>query len=280
MTTRSLHAGAASAALILGLGLMASPAMAFDTVNWSWVLTRTDTSTNTSTSALTALPTGDATLQARQIYLGDVIAQSDGQATALPATTPVDGPSDLGHVESGASAYANVYSAASEAPLSVNLGQFHAGDVSPTSGATPTVADPLATNASHAYADGMIADAGTGFLTPHETLATANAVGIVDATAATDARAVSNTASLELAAAPAELAGADPTGGYVTNALMATDVTQLSIGRVDATATTSVTLNGADNLGGLDRPIAAATATAIGNLTNVTARVGVLEIGF
>lgn len=277
MTSRSLRAGAASAALVLGL--MAGPALAFDTVNWSWVLTRTDTSTNVTTSSLVALPTGQATLQARQIYLGDINAQSDGQAIVLPATSPLDGGTDLGHVESGASAYANVYSAGSEVPLSVDVGQFHAGAVDPASGAVPSVADPLAANPNYAYADGMIADAGTGFLTPHQTSATASAVGVIDATASSDARAVSNTTSLELAAPPAELAGADPTGGYVTNALMAADLTQLSIGATEAVATTSVTLNNAGNMGALDRPVASATATAIGNLAGVTARVGTLVPG-
>lgn len=277
MTSRSLRAGAASAALVLGL--MAGPALAFDTVNWSWVLTRTDTSTNVTTSSLVALPTGQATLQARQIYMGDINAQSDGQAIVLPATSPLDGGTDLGHMVSSASAYANVYSAGSEVPLSVDVGQFHAGAVEPTSGAVPSVADPLAANPNYAYADGMIADAGTGFLTPHQTSATASAVGVIDATASSDARAVSNTTSLELAAPPAELAGADPTGGYVTNALMATDLAQLSIGATDATAATSVTLNSASNMGALDRPIASATATAIGNLAGVTTRVGTLVPG-
>lgn len=277
MTTRSLHAGAASAAL--ALGLMAGPALAFDTVNWSWVLTRTDTSTNVTTSSLAALPTGQAALQARQIYLGDMNARSDGQAMVLPATSPLDGGTDLGHVESSASAYANVYSAGAEVPLSVDVGQFHVGAVDPASGAASAVADPMAANPNYAYADGMTADAGTGLLTPHQTSATANAVGIIDATASSDARAVSNTASLELAAPPAELAGVDPTGGYVTNALMAADLTQLSIGATEAVATTSVTLNNAGNMGALDRPVASATATAIGNLTGVTARVGALVPG-
>jgi len=279
MTLRSLRGGAASAALILGLGLAASPAMAFDTVNWTWTLTRTDTSTNTSTSNLMALPTGDVAVQARQIYLGDVHAESDSTATVLPAASPLDGPTDLGHVESSAAAYANVYSAASEVPLSVDVGQYHVGRVDPAAGAVPTVADPLATNPNQAYANGLIADVGSGFLTPHQTTATATAVGVTDTTAASSARAVSNTASLELAAPPAELVGADPTAGFITNALMSADMTQLSIGGTDARATTSVTMNNASNMGALDRPIASASATAIGNLLSATARVGTLPLG-
>lgn len=274
-TQRKLLRGAASAALVVGLGLSAAPTLAFDTTNWTWTLTRTDTGMSNTSSSLTALPTGDMAVQARQIYLGDVHAEADSQGTVLPAASPLAS-TDLGHVDASASAYANVYTAASEVPLSVDVGQYHMGAVAPTSGATPSLVDPTAANANYAYADAMIADAGTGFFTPHQTTASATAVNVTDATASTNARAVSNTASLELASTPPELAGADPTGGYVTNALMSADLTQLSHGLTDARATTAVTLNSAGSLGGLDRSIASASATAIGNLGTATTRVGTL----
>ncbi|HJS10499.1 hypothetical protein [Sphingopyxis sp.] len=275
----SIRSAVATAALAAGLAFGAAPALAWDTVNWTWTSTRTDTSTNTSTSTLNALPTGDMAVQARQIYVGDVRAESDATASVVPTTgTPLEA-TNIGHVESGAAAYANVYTAASEVPLSVDLGQYHVGTIDPTSGATPTIADPTATNANYAYADALIADSANGLFTPHETSALATATGVVDATASTDARAVSNTASLELAAAPAESLTGDPTVGYVTNALMSADLTQLSVGRTDALAVTSVSMANVGSFTGLDRPIASASATAIGNLGTATTRIGTLDLG-
>lgn len=277
MTSRKLCVGIASATLALGFGLAATPALAFDTVNWTWTLTRTDTSINTAMSDLSAITTGLTAVQARQIYLGDVHAEADGGASVLPSATPLDGATDLGRVEANAAAYANVYSASSETPLSVDMGQYHTGSVGPASGATPTLADPTAGNPNYAFADAMIADSGTGFLTPHDTTAMATAVDVVDATALAEARAVSNTVNLELAAPVAVLAGVDPSGGYVTNALMSADVTQLSTGLTDARATTGTTLNSASNMGALDRPVSSAASTSIGNFATVVSRVGSLS---
>lgn len=257
----------------------AAPALAFDTVNWTWNLTRTDTSTNSSTSTLTALPTGDMAVQARQIYVGDVRAEADATASIAPVSgTPLDA-TNIGHVESQAAAYANVYTAASEVPLSVDIGQYHVGNIDPLSGATPSAPDPTATNANYAYSNSLIADSASGLFAPHDTSALATATGVVDATASSNARAVSNTATLELAATPAEALTGDPTVGYVTNALMSADLTQLSMGRTDALAVTSVSMTNVGSFTDLDRPIASASATAIGNLGTAVTRIGTLDLG-
>ena len=121
MTSRDLLAGAAACALCLGLA--SASALAFDSTNWTWDLSRVDTKTSTSTSSLTAAPTGDMTVEAKQIYVGNVNADADGTATV----TPLDGASEVGHVEAGAAGYANVYSGSSEVPLTANIGQFHVG---------------------------------------------------------------------------------------------------------------------------------------------------------
>lgn len=278
MTSSAIRGTVAAIALATALG-GAAPALAFDTVNWTWNLTRTDTSTNTSTSVLNALPTGDMAVQVRQIYVGDVNAESDATASIAPVTgTPLDS-SNIGHVESEAAAYANVYTAASEVPLSADLGQYHVGAIDPTSGAIPTVTDPTALNANYAYADARMTDAANGLFTPHDTSSLATAVGVVDATASSNARSVSNTATLELAATPAESLTGDPTVGYVTNALMSADLTQLSMGRTDALAVTSVSMTNVGSFTDLDRPIASASATAIGNLGTAMTRTGTLDIG-
>ena len=280
MNMHRLSSGVAAAALILGLA--ATPALAFDTVNWSWTLTRTDTKTSTSTSALTAFPTGETAVEARQIFLGNSTAEADGTATVVPLD-PTTGP---GHVQASAGGYGNVYSAGSEVPLKASVGQFHVGMVNPTSGATPATIDPLAvTNANHAYADKLIADSASGLISPHQTSATASAVGVIDATAAADARAVSNSLSLELAATTAQpvvsdpvLGTSDPTAGFVTNAMMSADTTQLSVGSVTGRATSGTQITGYSNLGAIDRPLSSATATSIGNLATKTARIGTLAV--
>jgi hypothetical protein len=97
-------------------------------------------------------------------------------------------------------------------------------------------------------------------------------------TASAEARAVSNTASFDVAAPPAELVGVDPSGGYVTNAILGADLTQLSIGDGHANAVASVRFEMTGNLGSLDRPLASATATAIGNLGSAVVRTGSLDL--
>jgi hypothetical protein len=282
------HLLAGAAALGLAVGAAGTPAMAFDTVNWSWTLTRTDTKTSTSTSALNAFPTGETAVEARQIFLGDSHAEATGTATTVPSASallPLDATTDLGRVEASAAGYGNVYSAGSEVPLKASVGQFHLGAVNPTSAAVPATVDPLATNTNHAYADKLIADSASGLIAPHQTSATATATGVVDATAAAEARAVSNSLSLELAAPAAQpvasdplLGTVDPTAGYVTNAIMSADTTQLSVGSITGLATSGTQVTGYSNLGAIDRPLSSAAATSIGNLATKTARIGTLAI--
>ena len=279
MTIKNFRNTAAIGAMTVGLTFTSS-AFAQDSVRWTWEKARTDTTAGTVASTLTALPTGDMAVQARQIYVGDIHAQADANASITPAPDTVLGADTLGHVDASATGYANLYSASAEVPLSVSLGQTHNGNIDPASGAVPTASDPLSTDANQAFADARMTDSANGLFTPHETTASASAIGVVDATASSDARSTSNAAQLELAAAPAELAAADPSGGFVTNALMSADLTQLSIGRTEALATTSISMSNTGGLGALEMPVAAATATSIGNLgTAAVTRVGTLDLG-
>ncbi|HWK45042.1 MAG TPA: hypothetical protein VNT30_09990 [Stellaceae bacterium] len=283
MKSRHLLSGVAVTALYLGL--TSTSVLAFDSTNWTWDLSRTDTKTSTSTSSLTAAPTGDMTVESKQIYLGNVNADADGTAIVAPSATavpPLDGTAELGHVEVGAAGYANVYSGASEVPLTANIGQFHVGGVDPAAVAAPGAIAPTATNGGHAYADKLIGDVASGVLTPHETTASARAVGVTNATASAESRAVSNSISLELAAPRAEplvtdpVLGVDPSAGFVTNGLMTSDTTQLSIGNVTGQAVSGVEISGYGNLGAIDRPLSSAKTTAIGNLNTSTTRIGPL----
>ncbi|MBO9712441.1 hypothetical protein [Sphingomonas sp.] len=278
MKNTTLKNAAGIAAMAAGIAL-ATPALAQDSVRWSWDRTRTDTSTKVDTSTLDALPTGDMAVQAAQIYIGNVHAQADAQASIVPVSGTLLEADTLGHVEADASGYANLYTASAEVPMSVSMGQSHVGNIDPASAQVPTASDPTSTDANQAFAEARMTDSANGLFQPHDVTAHANATGIVDATASSEARGTSNAAQLELAAPPAELASADPTGGYVTNALMSADLTQLSVGRTEAHATTGVSMNNTGALGALDRPIAAATATSIGNLGTATVRIGTLDLG-
>lgn len=280
MNKHKLLIGVTTVALMSGLA--APSASAFDEVYWTWTYNRTDTSTSVDTSTLNTFPTGRTAVEARQIYLGDVNANADSSASVINADIPpFDASTELGHVESRASAYANVFTGGSEVSTLADVSQFHIGDADPTSGATPGVADPLAANPDYAYADKLMGDASTGTMMPHATGATATATAS-NATAASEARAISNTASFEVASAPATPvgidtgAGIDPAAGYVTDAMLTANLTQLSIGDTDSTATTAVDIAGHSNLNGIDRPLASATATSIGNLGTTVTRYGTL----
>lgn len=264
-------------AITVGLAF-AGQASAQDSVRWTWDLSRTTTATHGVDSTLTAAPTGDMAVQAQQAYVGNIHAQADAHASIVPTTGAALDADTLGHVEASATGYANLYSASSEVPLSVSIGQTHNGNIDPASGAVPTASDPTAPNSNQAFAEARLTDSANGLFQPHETTAHANATDIVDATAASEARSTSNAAQLELAAAPSELVSADPTGGYVTNALMSADLTQLSVGRTEAHATTAVSMSNTGSLGALEIPVAAATSTAIGNLGSAITRVGTLDI--
>ena len=238
----------------------------------TWTLTRTDTSTRTSTSNLDALPLGDIAVESRQIYVGDVQSNSDATGIVTPLATasgPFDAGTELGGVEAKADSYANVSSTESAFALSSNVGQFHVGDIDVLSGETPGVPDATATNFNHAYADKLIADNGTGFFTPHQVTATASALDVQNATALSEAMAVSNSASNTMNVADPVQVSFDPNTGdgfVVTDALMTSDLTQLSIGFTDSRATSSVSMNGYDNFAALERPIASSITTSIGNL--------------
>lgn len=274
MNISKLLSGAAVAALALGVS---SPALAFDTVDWSWTLSRTDISTKTTTSSLEALPFGDIAVESRQIYIGDVRSNSDATGIATPLATitgPLDASTEVGAVEAKADSYANVSSTESAFSLSSDVGQFHVGDIDLLSGATPGVPDVTATNFNHAYADRLIADNGTGFFTPHEVTATANALDVENASALAEAMSVSNSASNSMEVAQPYRLTDDIT---VTDALMASDLTQLSIGQVSSVANSSVSMNGFDNLGALDRPIASSVTTSIGNLGTTSAKAAALS---
>ncbi len=278
-------AGSAAALVVT----VAAPAMAFDNTSWDWTVSATDTKTGNQTSTLNALPTGQATVDKMQVTVGnsDAQASADSQVTLPASIDPADGMTSLGTVEAAAAAYGNVSSDQSGVAINANIGQFHVGSIDPTVTVDPLAAGTtIATdgNANHVMAKTLMDQAATGLITPHQTTANADAVGVKDALVDVEARAVSNSSSLILAAEPAvplDATALDPAAyPLVTDAMMTGDVTQFSLGDTAATALGSQqTIGNVSNLGTLDRPVMRATATSIGNLSamSVTAKGGLTD---
>ncbi|MFC3674051.1 hypothetical protein [Ferrovibrio xuzhouensis] len=286
-THLTLLSGAAAVALLA----TAPAAMAFDQTRWEWSVTQTDDSTTTRQATLNALPTGLASIDKMQVYVGnpDAQASADSQVTLPASLDPADAMTDLGTVEVGAAAYGNVNASDSTVALNGSIGQFQVGGIDPTA-ADPLATDPLTVDATAAASgntsrlvmETLMNQAATGLITPHQTTASADAVGIKDALVDVEARAVSNSSSLTLTPEPAEAldpATIDPAvgGSYplLTDALMTADVTQFSLGDVRTTALGSAqTIGDVSNLGALDRPIMRVNATSIGNLSTASVAVG------
>lgn len=264
---------AATSALALAASFQAH---AFEPSAWNWSVTVDETATSTVTSTLDALPNGAVALDKLQLNVGNPSAEASGSATVTPpaGVDPVDAMTDLGRLSVSAGAYGNVDSAESEVPLTARVGQFSVGGIDPTAavdGSVVTV-DPTATaaNPNQAVMQQLMDSAATGMVTPHQTAATAD--GTVSGLGAdVEARAISNSSSLTLAARePAALESATgETYPLATDAIMAGEVTQFSLGDTQSRTTVTQTLDGMSNLGAIGQPTATSVATSIGNLSTV-----------
>src|SRR3546814_16339488 len=118
---------------------------------------------------------------------------------------------DLGTVEVGAAAYGNVNASDSTVALNGSIGQFQVGGIDPTA-ADPLATDPLTVdataapsgNTSRLVMETLMNQAATGLITPHQTPATAEAVGIQAALVDVAARAGRNSPPLTLTPTPAK----------------------------------------------------------------------------
>src|SRR3546814_11797326 len=125
---------------------------------------------------------------------------------------------DLGTVEVGAAAYGNVNASDSTVALNGSIGQFQVGGIDPTA-ADPLATDPLTVDATAAASgntsrlvmETLMNQAATGLITPHQTTASDDAVGIKDAHVAVDTRAVRNYSFPTLTPYPAEALDPPPT---------------------------------------------------------------------
>lgn len=280
--------------LVAAMGLSAVPAAAFDESTWTWTKNQTDQGSRSTGSWLWAFPDGETAVESRQTTYGNATAgasidsqitppEVDSSMTIVPANDAV---ADMPAVEGSAAAYGNVISIESDVPISADVGQYHAGGYDP---AAATAADALSTIESttdpvlagdtmETTAERLEADARSGALLPHETRAAATATGITQATVDLEARAISNSSSMTLTAAPPADASLGGDGGATldagqaavyprsTNALLTSDETQFSYGNTSAEATSSQTISNMTGLGTLSQPVNRVGASAIGNL--------------
>lgn len=282
-------------AVAASLAFGAAPAIAFDSATWNWEANVSEQVVRDARSSLNALPSGQASLDALQMMVGDSVsnASADTQTAPPDVTAPSDAMIDLATVTASANAYGNVRDIESEVALSSRVGQYHFGGFDPSQAAATTVdatLDPALESAADAQSgthdmmlDELRDQAATGLLLPHQTSATADTTGLRNIITEVEARAISNTATLDLVAtAAAPLAGdqsvtVDPLTGEMihpiaTDAIVTADTVQFSYGEVSALGQSSQTFDGMTNLGGLESPVNQVRTTAIGNLD--TARIG------
>lgn len=298
---RGLMLSAASTALMLGASH--GPALAFDTLGWSWEESISETSVAERDSWLWAFPDGQTTVDKLQVTVGSLSAEVgvgtqvtppdlDGSSTTV---TPLDASAELGVISGSASAFGNVEAVESEVPISARVGQFHVGGFDATAAGGDVVTTLTTLDTIAASTDGTDVNrdlmheinqqAMLGMITPHQTTATAEATAATDVAVDVEAQAISNSATLSLAAkAPEPIAlgegGTLLDGGEATvhplstNAILGGDLTQYTYGDTAAVARSTQTLANFAGLGGLGQPVANVRASAIGNLGTTSVSIG------
>jgi hypothetical protein len=167
------------------------------------------------------------------VDLGSILVGDPAEALVLDAEL------ELPEVVSSATAVGNASSVRSEVKTDIHEAQvlFGTGEVGDLSGALASLT----------------------FLTPAQVSATSQVNDIFNATVDSNATAVGNLKSIEVAAATPD------------DAILIADVKQFSYADVSALSNVyDVEINNYDNLAAIDRPIVSSVATAIGNNLSVT----------
>ncbi|MBD3677387.1 MAG: hypothetical protein HUJ27_03190 [Rhodobacteraceae bacterium] len=218
----------------------ASPAVAFDTVTWNWNADVVSTVTTTSVSDIAISPTGLEQVESEQSALGDFTATSSSTAisndiVSLGGMTT----DDIIEVETSASALGN--SASFEADVSMQLDAsqvFGGADASLLSGLTGGIADVSL---------------------PGLLVATATTTGVINGTVDSDATAVAN----NLTANIATTSGSD--GFLIGNNIQSAYAVTTATSTVDAVAFADVV-----GLRTLGSPAVSSLSTAVGNNLSVS----------
>jgi hypothetical protein len=269
----TLKAGLLVGASTLALGfLMASPAKAFDTVNWRWDADVDETVTKNVKIDIHIDPNGLAMVEDLQVFVGNVKAYStvsdidNFQPKAksdhhdysfdFSKSVPIDAVKDLASVVSAATAVANNTSITADTAVELHEGQFAFGGVRPyvTLDSVGGGNSWSSGNSNLDLAAILLIGLAEGGLTKAKIEAKSDVYDIKNASVDSSATAVANNLSVNVTA----------TG---PNRLLMGDVTQLAIADVTASSKVNdVTLSNYTNLGtALGRPIVSSVATAVGN---------------
>lgn len=295
---------------VLAVGAMATPAMAFDNVNWSW---KKDVNEKVDIDVYIDVDvesTGLVEVEKLQIFLGNVNAESTvyGVANIQPDVgghwqqvycycyggyfvhDSFDATLELPEVVSTATAVGNNQSITSDVPVFLHDGQFVANtlynderwDYASLAGAVDARmggggngdgcndCGNLHTDLAALFTLGSA----IGFLTPADISATSHVGYIANASVDSAATAVANNLSVRL---ESNVDGGTNcnTGCYdrLSNHVVIADITQFAYANVSAVSDVGgVIVDNYNSLGEIDRALVSSVATAVGN--NVSINVG------
>jgi hypothetical protein len=295
---------------VLAVGAMASPAMAFDNVNWSW---KKDVNEKVDIDVYIDVDvesTGLVEVEKLQIFLGNVNATSivydvhNYQPDVGGHWQQVycycyggyfvhdsfDAKIELPEVVSVATAVGNNQSITSDVPVFLHDGQFVANTLYNDDRGWDYVslAGAVDSRMGTDYSDNcdscgnlhtdlaalFTLGAAIGFLTPAEIEATSRVGYIVNASVDSSATAVANNLSVNLKSDVDGGTNCD-TGCYdrLSNHVVIADITQFAYANVSAVSEVrGVSVDNYRSLGEIDRPLVSSVATAVGN--NVSINVG------
>lgn len=229
-----LHITTAFAALFA-----ASPALAFDTINWNW---DADVQTNvavTANATVDVAPTGLEQVEGDQVMSGNLSATgtTTGVDNVLSGLTPsLD---DVLAVETQASGIGNNASLESDVAVNYDLNQDFGG-------VAVSVVDPLTGATISTPVPGII-------------VASADTSGIVNGTVDNDATGVANNISVDLQA------------GSSGDSFLVGNSVQTAMADVTTTSTVgAISFSGVSGLGTLESPAVSSVATSVGNNLDVS----------
>lgn len=309
---KSARTLAASLGVLAVGALAASPAQAFDNVNWSW---KKDVNEKVDIDVYIDVDvesTGLVEVEKLQIFLGNVNAVSEvhGVTNHQPdigghwqqvycycyggyfVKDSFDALVELPEVVSAATAVGNNQSITSDVPVFLHDGQFVANTrANGDNWDYPSLAGAVDARMGTDYGGGgdgcnecgnlhtdlaalFTLGAAIGFLTPADISAQSNVGYIKNASVDSSATAVANNLSVNLQSNVDGGTNCD-TGCYdrLSNHVVIADITQFAYANVSALSSVhGVEVNNYSNLGSIDRPLVNSVATAVGN--NVSINVG------
>jgi hypothetical protein len=175
----------------------------------------------------------------------------------IPASASLAAATELGSINSAATAVTNNLAVDSDTAVQMHIGQFAVGGLT-GEGGVPGVS----TNNSNLTIAAVLATlASNGGATKAAVKATSTVSEIINASVDSSATAVANNLTVTMA----------------PNGLLIGDVTQVAFANVTATSkVTDIGLSNYTGLGGLTRPIVGSVATAVGNNASISVRAPVV----